>query len=148
MWKASNASSSGAWRPLEDLPSPTVISSASYVAYPSPLQRADPLSYVGYTSSLSDHRITDHFYNRISRNYNFAHLSKYKYLSFYSSVVSSASYVACPSPLQRADPLSYVGNTSSLTDHRITDHIPQRHSKHSSLHSTLSDFEFLYEANI
>ena len=58
--RPSNASSSGAWPPLGNLPSPSVISSTSYVACLSPLQRTDSLSYVVNTSSLTDHRISDH----------------------------------------------------------------------------------------
>ncbi|KAG7299192.1 hypothetical protein JYU34_017736 [Plutella xylostella] len=46
-----------------------------------------------------------------------------------------------PLPLQLAYFDSYVGNLSPLTDNLISDTIHQRNPKHSSLHSTLSDFK-------
>ncbi|KAG7295544.1 hypothetical protein JYU34_021769 [Plutella xylostella] len=57
------------------------------------------------------------------------------------TVIGSSADMTSPLPLQLAYFDSYVGNLSPLTDNLISDTIHQRNPKHSSLHSTLSDFK-------
>jgi hypothetical protein len=43
----------------------------------------------------------------------------------------STAVIASPLPLQRANTVCYVGNSSSLSDHLVSDSIPQRNPEHS-----------------
>ncbi|KAI8423479.1 hypothetical protein MSG28_012597 [Choristoneura fumiferana] len=57
--------------------------------------------------------------------------------------IGPATDVASPTPLQRTNSLSNVGDFRSLSDNVISDFILQRNPKHCSLHSSLSDLKFV-----
>ena len=65
------AASSGPWSPLENLSSPSVVSSTSDVACPLPLQLANFTSYVGDSGSSPNIRVPDFIPQRNSEHSSF-----------------------------------------------------------------------------
>jgi hypothetical protein len=59
--------------------------------------------------------------------------------SFTPAVVSSTADMANPLPLQRANTMCYVGDFNFLSDHFVSDSIPQRNSGLNSFYSSLSE---------
>jgi hypothetical protein len=59
------------------------------------------------------------------------------------TVVFSTADMTSSLPLQRANTVCYVGDFSFLSDHLVSDSIPQRNPEHSSFHSSLSDLELV-----
>ncbi|CAH2102499.1 unnamed protein product [Euphydryas editha] len=62
--RASHTAFANTWSPLQDTSAPTAIGPTTQVTSPLPLQRANPLGYVGHFGSLADSLISDPIFER------------------------------------------------------------------------------------